>query len=56
VLEFDFEFEEGSGLGPTLEFYSLLADDFKKRPNFWRESEDHSYFPKPFKLQGVSEK
>ena len=48
MLEFDFENEEGSGLGPTLEFYSLLADDFKKRgKSMWRETDDFSFFPKP---------
>jgi len=48
VLEFDFENEEGSGLGPTLEFYSLLADDFKKRGKaMWRDTDDFSLFPKP---------
>jgi hypothetical protein len=30
LLEFDFDSEEGSGVGPTLEFYSLLADEYKK--------------------------
>lgn len=48
MLEFDFEQEEGSGLGPTLEFYSLLAEDFKKRKEMWRNTDDFSYFPKPF--------
>lgn len=49
MLEFDFEQEEGSGLGPTLEFYSLLAENFKKRgKEMWRDTEDFSFFPRPF--------
>lgn len=52
MLEFDFEQEEGSGLGPTLEFYSLLADDFKKRgKEMWRDTDDFSYFPRPFNFK-----
>jgi len=27
-LEFEFEDEEGTGLGPTLEFYDYIAEDF----------------------------
>lgn len=29
-LEFEFQGEEGTGLGPTLEFYDNIADEFKK--------------------------
>ena len=47
LLEFDFDAEEGSGLGPTLEFYSLLAQEFKKDKELWRETEDFSFFPAP---------
>jgi len=28
-MEFEFEGEEGTGLGPTLEFYDNIADEFK---------------------------
>jgi hypothetical protein len=28
-LEFEFQGEEGTGLGPTLEFYDNIADEFK---------------------------
>jgi hypothetical protein len=29
-MEFEFQGEEGTGLGPTLEFYDNIADEFKK--------------------------
>lgn len=29
-LEFEFQGEEGVGLGPTLEFYDNIADEFKR--------------------------
>jgi E3 ubiquitin-protein ligase TRIP12 len=29
-LEFEFQGEEGTGLGPTLEFYDNISDEFKK--------------------------
>jgi len=31
VLEFEFIGEEGTGLGPTLEFYSLIAAEFQRK-------------------------
>ena len=40
VLEFEFFNEIGTGLGPTLEFYTLLAADLQKKSlGMWR---DHS--------------
>ena len=30
ILEVEFEGEEGTGLGPTLEFYSLVAAEFQR--------------------------
>ena len=32
VLEIVFEGEEGSGLGPTLEFYNIVCDEILKLP------------------------
>ena len=29
-LELEFQGEEGTGLGPTLEFYDNIAEEFKK--------------------------
>ena len=39
-LEVEFYNEAGSGLGPTLEFYTLLSVEFQRRDlGMWRESE-----------------
>lgn len=40
VLEVEYFEEVGTGLGPTLEFYSTVSKEFsKKRLNLWRENE-----------------
>jgi len=46
-LEFEFENEMGSGLGPTMEFYSLTAIELKSRKTLWRTMEDNTLFPAP---------
>ena len=47
-IEFEFKDEIGTGLGPTLEFYALLADELKvKKYNLWRNLSDNSLFPSP---------
>jgi E3 ubiquitin-protein ligase TRIP12 len=55
-LEFEFQGEEGTGLGPTLEFYDNIADEFKKWTvkvndqidmNMWRLATDNLLFPSP---------
>ena len=53
LLEFDFEGEEGTGIGPTLEFYTLISEDLRKL-NIWRESSDlYGLFPSPLHGQDV---
>jgi len=47
ILEFDFADEVGSGLGPTLEFYSLCANSLKSIPSIWRHLENGTLFPAP---------
>lgn len=48
ILEFEFFHEEGSGLGPTLEYYSLIAQEIKKDANeILRITDDGTLFPKP---------
>lgn len=56
ILEFQYVDEEGTGLGPTLEFYSLVSKEFaQKKLNMWRTPEYYeetdyvtgSLFPKP---------
>lgn len=49
LLEIQYHNEVGTGLGPTLEFYTLLADEFKNAENgsLWMKiGQDHSLFPK----------
>ena len=46
VLEFDFENEEGTGLGPTLEFYSLISKEIRKL-SIWRDNGQVGLFPAP---------
>lgn len=36
VLEVNFMSEEGTGLGPTLEFYSQLAQELRQDKLMWR--------------------
>lgn len=52
VLEFEFFEEEGSGLGPTLEYFSLVTQELIKLDKLlWRKSEDGSLFPCPIPSQ-----
>lgn len=48
-LEFQFYDEEGSGLGPTLEFYSLVSKSFSQISFMWNTSarEGYGLFPAP---------
>ena len=47
LLEFDYLDENGSGLGPTLEFYSLSAEALRGLSFLWRPMEKNSLFPAP---------
>ncbi len=47
TLEFDFDNENGSGLGPTLEFYALSAAALRAVPGLWRPMDDGTLFPAP---------
>eukprot|EP01022_Parablepharisma_sp_SALTPOND_P018813 TRINITY_DN3126_c0_g1_i1.p1 TRINITY_DN3126_c0_g1~~TRINITY_DN3126_c0_g1_i1.p1 ORF type:complete len:844 (-),score=94.00 TRINITY_DN3126_c0_g1_i1:742-3273(-) len=47
LLEFDFADEVGSGLGPTLEFYSLSALALRSLAGLWRPMENGTLFPAP---------
>lgn len=54
LLEFDFEGEEGTGIGPTLEFYTLLSNEIRKLP-IWRDSgEQNGLFPSPLQGQDIN--
>ena len=60
ILEIQFFDEVGSGLGPTLEFYSMVSRCFSERPDMWRKtnlrltSSDTSLFPLPI-IQAVNQ-
>lgn len=42
ILEVEFQGEEGTGLGPTLEFYALVAAELQRRDlGLWLCSDDH---------------
>lgn len=42
ILEIEYAEEEGTGLGPTLEFYALASKEFcKKSTNMWRHDEEY---------------
>ncbi|CAG9321229.1 UPL4_2 [Blepharisma stoltei] len=52
LLEFDFVDEEGTGLGPTLEFYSLISEEIKKL-DLWRSDAANGLFPAPIQSQNL---
>ena len=48
LLEIEYHGEVGTGLGPTLEFYSLLSQMLKADKTLWRDKVvDQSLFPRP---------
>ena len=48
MLDFEFQGEEGTGLGPTLEYYTLVASEMKNpEHNLWRNTTDNLLFPSP---------
>lgn len=62
ILEVEYFEEVGTGLGPTLEFYSTVSKEFsKKKLKIWRENESndtneyafgkHGLFPAPMSTQ-----
>ena len=54
-IEFEFKDEEGTGMGPTLEFYSLMSQDLKtKRADLWRNLADNTLFPAPLLMSKIS--
>lgn len=50
-MEFEFYNEEGTGLGPTLEYFSLIANELKNNNYYlWRKTDDDSLFPAPINI------
>ena len=57
-LEVEYVNEEGTGLGPTLEFYYLVSKELRDVKALWHETSDHSLFPAPLQAavaKGLSE-
>jgi E3 ubiquitin-protein ligase TRIP12 len=47
MLEVTYKDEEGTGIGPTLEFYNLLGKEIKTDKLLWRENTvDHMLYPR----------
>ncbi|KAJ5923377.1 Ubiquitin-protein ligase Ufd4 [Penicillium verhagenii] len=54
VLEVEYFEEVGTGLGPTLEFYSTVSKEFsRRRLKIWRESDGHSSADYAFGKRGL---
>ncbi|TIC56498.1 hypothetical protein E3Q05_01686 [Wallemia mellicola] len=54
ILEIEYFEEVGTGLGPTLEFYSLVSKEFaRKSLRMWRGSQDSSESPYVFSPTGL---
>lgn len=61
-LEVEYKDEVGTGLGPTMEYYYLVASDIKNfsipssnpKQNIWRQGmADNSLYPSPLNLQKI---
>lgn len=47
-MDFEFQDEEGTGLGPTLEYYALVAAETRNpEHNLWRNTANNMLFPSP---------
>lgn len=50
ILEITYVGEEGTGLGPTLEYYNLLGKELSADESLWRVNPvDGMLIPKPLK-------
>ncbi|CCH44018.1 putative E3 ubiquitin-protein ligase TRIP12 [Wickerhamomyces ciferrii] len=63
ILEIEFVGEAGTGLGPTLEFYSNVSKEFlRKQYGLWRDENDHNdyisnangLFPVPIREKSIN--
>ena len=51
MLEVTYKDEDGTGIGPTLEFYSLLGKEIKTDKLLWRENTvDHMLYPRSIQI------
>ena len=46
-IEYEYYNETGTGMGPTLEFYSLFCKAISNEKKLWYKTEDYSLFPMP---------
>ena len=46
-IEYEYYNETGTGMGPTLEFYSLFCKVISNEKKLWYKTEDYSLFPMP---------
>lgn len=46
-MEFEYTGEIGNGLGPTLEFYSLVIEKMREDKCLWYKTTDRSLYPAP---------
>lgn len=53
-LEISYKDEPGTGLGPTLEFYHLVAQDVRNRREMWKNLKDNSLFPAAIQMRNMS--
>ena len=57
MLEIEYKDEVGHGLGPTLEFYTLIAQAIVKESEgtLWRKDvKDNCLFPKPLDIRNIT--
>jgi E3 ubiquitin-protein ligase TRIP12 len=52
-LEIEYTNEEGTGLGPTMEFYHICSKEFRSMTELWKDTEDFSLFPAPFPISAA---
>ena len=49
-LEFKFDEEVGTGLGPTLEYFALIGKEIKEQHNLWKKTTDNTLYPNPLNM------
>lgn len=54
IIEFEFRNEEGTGLGPTLEYYTILGEEIQNPMHkLWRKCDSNLLFPYPIDPKDV---
>lgn len=55
ILEVKFNGEEGVGIGPTSEFYTMVCEEFRKCEFMWRKDISFGLFPRPRLASSIEE-